>query len=108
GGLADAGVAAHQDCRSAHEPAAGDTVEFTDAGDDARSVLDLAGQCRQRHRSAGARLAQRLRSAADTAYGAFLDKRVPLAAAFALAGPARMHRAAILADELETRLCHQH
>ena len=51
--------------------------------------------------------AQRRRPAADAAAGAFLDQRVPLAAGVALAGPARVHGAAGLADELDAGLSHQ-
>ena len=53
-----------------------------------------------------ARRAQRCRPAADAAGRAFLDQRVPLAAGVAFAGPALMHRAAVLADELDAGLSH--
>ena len=53
--LADAGIAADEDRRSAHEAAAGGTVEFGDAGSDARRVLDLARQRGERDRAALAR-----------------------------------------------------
>ena len=46
--LADAGIAADQQRRAAHEAAAGRPVEFGDAGGDARGVLDLARQRGQR------------------------------------------------------------
>ena len=50
--LADAGVAAEQQHRSAHEAAAGDAVEFGDAGGEPRRVVGLAGRA-ARARSAG-------------------------------------------------------
>lgn len=98
--LANARVTAHQERGAAHEAAAGCTVEFADAGDDARRVLDLARQAGQRHGASLARALQRLRAGADAAGRAFLDQRVPLAAGIAFAGPALMDRAAALADEL--------
>ncbi len=102
--LADARIAADQDGRAAHEAAAGGPVEFGDAGRDARRVLDLARQGGQRDCAALARAAQALRSAADAAGRAFLDQRVPLAAGFAFAPPARGDVAAGLADELDAGL----
>ena len=50
--LADAGVAAEQQHRSAHEAAAGDAIEFGDAGGEAGRVLGLAGRA-ARAQSAG-------------------------------------------------------
>jgi hypothetical protein len=99
--FADARIAADKDRRAAHETAAGRAVEFADARCDARRVFDVARQRGERHRAAFSRRFQGLRTRADAASGAFLDKRVPLAACIAFAGPALMHRAAILADELE-------
>ena len=104
--LADAGIAADQQRRAAHEAAAGGAVELGDAGGDARRVLDVARQRGQRHRPALARRAQCRRPAADAAGRAFLDQRVPLAAGVALAGPARVHGAAVLADELDAGFSH--
>jgi hypothetical protein len=52
--------------------------------------------------------AHRARPGADAAGPSpLLDQRVPLAAAVALAGPAGVHRAAILADELDAGLSHR-
>ena len=104
--LADAGIAADEDCRAAHEAAAGCTVEFGYAARNTRRVLDLARQCGERNRSALAWRAQALRPAADAAGRAFLDQRVPLAAGFALAAPARGDVAAGLADELDAGFSH--
>jgi hypothetical protein len=105
--LADAGIAADQKRRSAHEAAAGGAVEFADAGDDARGVLDVAGEAGQHHRAALAGVAGVGRAGADAARRAFLDQRVPLAAGITFAGPTLMHRTAILADELDTGFGHQ-
>jgi hypothetical protein len=58
GRLADAGIAADQQRRAAHEAAAGDAVEFGDAGDDAWRILDLAGKRGERDRPALAQRAQ--------------------------------------------------
>src|SRR5690606_4654520 len=61
---------------------------------------------RERDGSSLAAAAHAGRSAADAAGRAFLDQRVPLAAGIALAGPARMRRTAVLADELNAGLSH--
>ena len=53
--LADAGIAAEQEHRAAHEAAAGDAVEFGDAGRHARRVLGLAGEPLEREQPALAR-----------------------------------------------------
>ena len=100
------GIAADQQRRTAHEATAGGAVEFGNAGGDARRVLDVARQRGQRHGAALARRAQPRRAAANAAAGALLDQRVPFAAGVALAGPARVHGAAILADELDAGLGH--
>ncbi len=59
GRLADAGIAADQQGRAAHEAAAGDPVELGDAGADARRIVDLTGKRGERHRPALAELAGR-------------------------------------------------
>ena len=105
--LADAGIAADQKGRATHEAAAGGAVKFTDAGDDARRILDVARQRGQHHGAALAGVACVGRTRADAARRAFLDQRIPLAAGIALAGPALMHRSAILTDELDARFGHQ-
>ena len=104
--LADAGIAADENRRAAHEAAAGGAVEFGDARRDARRVLDLARQRGQRDRAALSRGAQPGRTAADAARRAFLDQRVPLAAGVAFSRPALMRRAATLADELDAGFSH--
>ncbi len=82
--LADAGVAAKQQHRSAHEAAAGDAIEFGDSGGEARGVLAFAGQRLERKASSFAwRAAGRGRT-----FGAFLGDGVPLTAGVALALPA--------------------
>src|SRR5690606_34034031 len=106
-GFADTGIAADQKRGTTHETAAGNAVKLADAGNDARRILYVAGE---RGEGDGASLALGQHGAgpgADAAIGAFLDERVPLAAGVALACPARMDRAAILANELNARLGHQ-
>ena len=85
GGFADAGIAADQQRRARHQPAAGDAVEFGDAG-------DAAG----RRRVFGLQIFQRESAALEPACaalppmgggGAFLGDGVPAAAGFALARP---------------------
>ena len=55
--LADAGIAADEQHRAAHEPAAGDAVEFGQSGGKARRFMRFA---RQRFEREGASLARRL------------------------------------------------
>ena len=94
--FADAGIARHQQHRAAHEAAAGDAVEFGDAGGQARRVLRLAGERLEREqRGPCAARGPGRRGGA----GAFLGDRVPLAAGVALALPAAVGGAAVLADE---------
>ena len=57
--LADAGIAAEQQHRAAHEAAAGDAVELGDAGRQARGLVRLAGERLERERAALARRAGR-------------------------------------------------
>ena len=53
--FADAGIAAHQQHRAAHKAAAGDAVEFGDAGGQPRRVMRVAGQRLEREQPAFAR-----------------------------------------------------
>jgi hypothetical protein len=87
--------------------AASGAVELGDARGDARRVLDLARQRGERDRPAFARYAHGGGPRADAAGGAFLDQRVPRAAGIALARPAIVDAAAVLADELDAGLGHQ-
>ena len=82
--FADAGIAAHQQHRAAHEAAAGDAVEFGDAGGQAGRVMGFAGQRLEREQAAFARRP----AGAGGALGAFLGQRVPFAAGLAFALPA--------------------
>ena len=67
--------------------------------------MALAGQCLQREQPALAPGADRDRHRGRA--GVFLGQRVPLAAGFALALPAVIRRAAVLADEGEGGFGHQ-
>ena len=91
--FADAGIAAEQQHRAAHQAAAGDAIEFGDAGGKPRRFVCLTLERFDREQPPLARRTPR-------SFGAFLDQRIPLAAGFALAGPAREGRAATLADEI--------
>ena len=62
--FADAGIAAHQQHRAADEAAAGDAVEFGDAGGQARGLMRVAGERLEREQAALAGLAARARRAA--------------------------------------------
>ena len=75
GRFADAGVAGHQQHRAADEAAAGDAVEFGDAGRQARRLVGLAGQRLKREAAALARRAAGAGGAAGDAASAvaFLD-----------------------------------
>ncbi len=103
GRFADAGVAGHQQHRAAHQAAAGDAIEFGDAGGQARSLMRLAGERLEREQAALAGFA----AGTGGTFGAFLGERVPLAAGFALALPAAEGGAAVLADEAEAALGHE-
>ena len=96
GGLADARIAAHQQARARHQPAAADPVQFADAGQHAgqggrtafeTDELDLAAL------AAGQALG-------DFLAAGLLHDGVPGAARLALAGPLEGDGAAVLADEL--------
>src|SRR5690606_4064382 len=106
-GLADARITPDEKCGTSDEAPACHTVEFADTGADARRILDFARQGGERDGATSASFPVGLRTAADTAGGAFLDERIPLAAAFALSGPARVNGATILADELSAGARHQ-
>ena len=99
GRFADARIPADEQRRPAHKAAAGDAVEFGDAGADAWRILDFAGQCGERHNASLARRAHPRRPAADAGRQIFFDNGVPFAARVAFARPPVMHRAACLADE---------
>src|SRR5262249_22627589 len=94
--FADAGIAAEQQHRSPHEPATGDPVELDGTDRQARGVMGLAGQRLERE---GAAFARRTAWNRPVRGAAFLRDGVPLAAGFALAGPAIVGRATVLADE---------
>ena len=94
--FSDAGIARHQQHRAAHEPAAGHAVEFGHAGGKARGVMRLARERLEREHAA---LARRPAGSGAFSRGAFIRDRVPLAAGLALAGPAAVDRAAVLAGE---------
>src|SRR5215831_10547173 len=95
--LADAGIAAKQQHRAAHEAAAGHAVKFGDAGREPRRVVALARQRLEREWPALARCAPRHRR--PRGRGGFFSNRVPLAAGVALALPAPVRGAAVLTDE---------
>ncbi len=102
--FADAGVAGHQQHRAAHEAAAGDAIQFRQAGRQAGCLMGLAGQWLQREAAAlaggAAGAGGTARDAAQPGQAvAFLDHGIPLAAGLALALPARRGCAAVLADE---------
>ena len=96
GGFADAGIAADQQRRTRHQAAAGDAVEFGDAGDAARRRRVFGLEVFQRESAA---LDAPRGAAADGRRGAFLDDGVPAAAGIALPDHLGMDRAAGLADK---------
>ncbi len=104
--FADAGIAADQKHRAANKSAAGDAIELRHAGGQARSVLRLAGQRFQLERPALALRADRDRHR-GRAGRVLLAQRIPLAAGIALALPAVIRRAAVLADEGEGGFGHE-
>ena len=99
GGFADAGIAADQQHRAAHEAAAGDAIEFADRRGEARRFMRLSGERLERERTALAGRAPGP-ARAQRRVACFLDQRVPFAAGFAFALPAAEGGAAILADEI--------
>src|SRR5436190_19353942 len=94
--LPDAGVAAEQQHRATYEAAAGDAVELGDAAGEPRRVMRFAGQRLECERPALARRAAGLLRARGG--GVLLGDRIPLAAGVALALPAAIGGAAVLAD----------
>src|SRR4029077_3673054 len=103
--FADAGVAADEQHRAAHESAAGDPVKLEHAGGQARGVLALAGETFQGEQPSLPLGADRDRHRRRAGY-VFLGERVPFAAGGALALPAIIGSAAVLADERERVLGH--
>ena len=99
--LADAGIAADEDCRAAHDAAAGRAVELGNARGDAGRFLVFAGQRQERGWSALAPRALR-----PTGRRGLLDDRIPFAAGVAFALPAIIDRAAGLANEGYFRFRH--
>src|ERR1700729_1734437 len=91
GRLADAGIAAQQQHGATHQPAAGHAIKFGYARGCPRSILRLAFE-RLDSKYAAFLGCPRWRNRA------FLDKRVPLAASLAAAGPAHVGSAAVLTD----------
>ena len=94
--FADAGIARHQQHRAGDEAAAGDAIEFGDAGGEAWRVERLAGE---RFKLEAAAFARGARAAGNGRGRAFLDQRIPFAATLAAALPAAIGGAAVLADE---------
>jgi len=103
--FADAGIAADQKHRASDKTAAGDAVEFGHPGGQARGLVAFAGQGFQREQPALSSGADRDRHRGG-AGGIFLGQRIPLSAGLALALPAVIGRAAVLADEGERVLGH--
>ena len=100
--FSDARVAADQQDRTAHETAAGDTVELGNPGDQARGIVGLASQGLERKQASFTGLATR----PGRTFGAFLAERIPLPASLAFALPAAEGGTAVLADEGEAALGH--
>src|SRR5262249_30709981 len=95
--FADAGITAEEEHRAADEPAAGDAVELGDAASESRCVVRRAGERLEREQAALARRTPgHLR---PRGRGAFLGDGVPFATGVALALPAAINGAAVLADE---------
>ena len=78
--LADAGIAAEQDHRAAHEAAAGDPVEFGDAGRDAGRLGRLPASAFEREQPALAASLRAGRAARQRRAAALLDDVFQLAA----------------------------
>ncbi len=102
--LADAGVAADQQHRAPDKTAAGDAIKLGHSGRQAGGLVALAGQCFQREQPALASGADRGRHRRARL---LLHQRVPLVAGFALALPAAMRGAAVLADKGKCGFGHQ-
>src|SRR5262249_8922338 len=106
GRFADAGVAADEQHRATDEAAAGDTVEFSDAGGQARGLVCLASERFEGERPA---LSRRPSGTGEARLGGrvLLGDRVPFTAGIALALPAAVDSTAVLADEGEAALGHR-
>src|SRR5262249_9202387 len=91
--LADAGVAAEQEHGAAHESAAGDAIELCQSRGEPWRLAVRPGQRLRRKETALAWHPALWRS------GILFGNRVPLAAGVALALPAAVGGAAVLADE---------
>ena len=104
GRFADAGIAAEQDHRPWHEPAARDPVEFGDPRADPWSFRMRPRKAFKRENAAFPDACDR--PCGDPGGGAFLDEGIPFAAILATSLPALRGRAAILADKLRMHLGH--
>src|SRR6516225_3920835 len=94
--FADAGIAAEEQDRAAHEAATGDAIEFGEPRGESRRVAPRAGKRLERKRPPLAR-----RTAGPLwARGTLLGNGVPFATGLAFALPAAVSRAAVLADEV--------
>jgi hypothetical protein len=100
GRFADAGIAAEEQHRAAHQSAAGDAVELGDAAAKARRLV-----CFALERFNGEESAFACRS--RPCLGALLDERVPGAARIATAGPSRGRCATALANEIMSARNHR-
>ena len=98
GRFADAGVAAEQQGRSRHHPAAADTVELGHTGNDAWRLGCVGLQCLELEAAATRGRAARRLHRAGRSRAALLDDGVPLIAGPALARPFAMDGPAGLAD----------
>src|SRR5207237_1917236 len=96
--FSDAGIAADQEHRAAHKAAAGDAVKLDHARGKARGLMALAGESFERELSTLALAADRDRHR-GRAGRVLLGERIPFAAGIALALPAIIRRAAVLADK---------
>src|SRR5207302_4827289 len=103
--FSDAGIAADQEHRAAHKAAAGDAVKLGHARGKARGLMALAGERFERELSTLAFRADRDRHR-GRAGGVLLGERIPFAAGVALALPAVIGSAAVLADKGERGFGH--
>src|SRR5205823_13560888 len=94
--LANAGIAAQEQHRAAHESAAGDAIELGNAGSEPRRRLACTAERLEGEQAA---LATPPALGAVRSRGAFLGDGVPLAAGFAFALPAAVGRTAALANK---------
>src|SRR4029077_11396843 len=93
--FADPGIATKEQHGTAHQPSTDDAVKLTDAASEPRRIASRAGKGLSRECTPLAGLAtEHLRLC-----GRFLGNGVPFAARIALALPASVNRAAVLADE---------